>query len=29
MTNADQGIKRWVDEVAKLTTPDRIVRRAS
>jgi phosphoenolpyruvate carboxykinase (GTP) len=25
MTNAEQGIKRWVDEVARLTTPDRIV----
>ncbi len=24
MTN-EQGIKRWVDEVAKLTTPDRVV----
>ena len=25
MTNAEQGIRRWVDEVAKLTTPDRVV----
>jgi phosphoenolpyruvate carboxykinase (GTP) len=25
MANAEQGIRRWVDEVAKLTTPDRVV----
>ena len=25
MTNAEQGIRRWVQEVTALTTPDRVV----